>query len=109
MGERSLEVCVEEQLNWLREAIRLSAACGATVQGWYDDGANVEVLAECGDENVYESAVYAWGYLNGCADHCDMTVLEYIDYLGLSFDDEDEKPKATPIKQRRRRAKAKAK
>lgn len=90
MGERSMKECVEEQLDWLREAIRLSSACGATVQGWYDEGANVEVLAECSDPNVYESAVYAWGYLNGCADDCDVTVMEYLDAIGLSFDDDDD-------------------
>lgn len=85
MGERALEVCVQERLDTLREAARLHGSCGFTLQDWYDDGANVADLIHPG-VNVLDVAG-AWGYLEGAADHADLTVMEYLDLLGMSLDE----------------------
>lgn len=88
MGERSLQACIEAELDVLRDAIRRNGQCGSTLQTWYDDGAYIEyLLAGLDADTESHDAVYAWGYLNGCADHCDMTVMEYIHSLGLSLDE----------------------
>lgn len=102
MGDRSLQACVQEQLDALHEALRLQGvSCGETLDTWYDAGAPMLVFVGLDDE-VFEAAMYAWGYLNGAADHCDVTVREYVDNLGLSFHREPPTPPNPRRKQKQR-------
>lgn len=87
MGERSLVECVQAELDVLNNAIASNPACGATLQAWYEDGAMIgELVAGLDTDTDRNDALYAWGYLNGAADRDDVTVLEYVESLGLSFD-----------------------
>lgn len=91
MGERSMKECVEEQLIVLQGAARAASVsiCGFTLQDWYDDGAILKYLS-CWDDSEDDDVTYAWGYLSGAADAADMTVRDYIESFGLSFNEDDD-------------------
>lgn len=88
MGDRSMEACLIEQLEVLRRAQQISDDVGPTLQGWYDDGADVKVLLGANTYDVAKAydVTYAWGYLEGVADAHDLTVMEMLDEHGLTFD-----------------------
>ena len=89
MGDRSMETCLAEQLDVLRETVRLNGQCGSSLQDWYDDGANVAQLLSWPSQGPDgpRAVIYAWGYLEGAADALGLTVMEMLDAHGLSFDD----------------------
>jgi hypothetical protein len=88
MGERSMKACVEERLVVLHNAVRMHPACGFTLTDWYSDGAVLMHLVEGVPADERGEVHEAWGYIQGCADHCDVTPLEYIESFGLSLDDD---------------------
>lgn len=109
MGERSMNDCVSERLDSIRDAIRHHGTCGYTVSDWYDDGALIgELTSGVDDETDRNDTVEAWGYLTGVADCLDLTVREMLDHYGLSFDEPYEAPVFPPKRKakvaRRKRA-----
>jgi hypothetical protein len=92
MGERTMKDCVEEHLITMRAVVLL--APGLTLQGWYDNGANLGELTgydwDTASTRPEDSVLFAWGYLRGAADQADMTVMEYVESFGLSLNDDDD-------------------
>jgi hypothetical protein len=85
-SERSMYDCLLEQLEVLREAIRVHAsACGETLQTWYEAGASFAAFSDL-DPAKQDEVAYAWGYLNGAADLANLTVEGVLEEHGLSFD-----------------------
>lgn len=87
MGDRSLKACIVEQLEVLRVAAMVSDTAGPTLQGWYDDGADLSSLVHHRYRaELNRNVTYAWGYLEGVADALDLTVMSMLEEHGLSFD-----------------------
>ena len=79
MGDRAMDACLQEMLDYARDSMT-----GRDLQTWYDEGCQGIDPEEM---TQLERFTWAWGYLQGVADALDMTVMEMLDAHGLSMED----------------------
>jgi hypothetical protein len=84
MGDQSMRLCVQQQLEIIRDTLPSHVALDAWVEGAASNDIDLDVpLATA------PARLRAWGYIEGAADAVDLTVREMLDWLDIklhSFD-----------------------